>query len=189
VWGYIDEDSFEEHMMEFEAATPFADGYAAVCKDGKWAVISSSLSYVTDFIYDEVAVDDYGTCSVGKRVFAKRDGAYYLVNTKGEELSGEYEDAKPFLSSGGYAAVCMNGKWGLVDSDGTIVLECRFEELDSSNEGFAGYKKGDLWGYITVKGEIMIEANYAEVKAFTDDGYAYVSNGSNWYLIQLYLYE
>ncbi len=187
-WGYIDED-FKEHDVKYEAATSFNNEVAVVKKDGKWAIINDELEIKTKFEFDSVVLDDYGTCGTNNRIFLEKDGKYYMYNRKGEKVSGAYEDAKNFATIDGYAAICQDGKWGLIDKEGETVLKCSYDELESSSLGFSAYKDNDKWGYITDSGEIMIEPSFDEAKAFNELGCAPVRKGSAWIIIRLTILE
>lgn len=187
-WGYINEN-FEEKNIEYDNATQFINEIAAVQKNGKWALINDELQYVTEFVYEDVLVDDYNTCAVDKRIFVKQNGKYYMMNRKLEVLSKALDDAKPFVSDSGNAAVCIDGKWGLMNRDGELIIKCQYEDMGSSNEGFAPYKMNGKWGYVTERNEVLIEPVFEGAKAFNSLGYAAVKGSTNWYLIQLSLYE
>ncbi len=188
-WGYIDED-FSILNLEYEDATAFYDGYAAVKKNDKWAIIDSSLKEVTDYKYDNIITDDYKICSRGKVVFAKENGKYSLIKSiNGETISGDYDNAKPFLGKNNGAAVSKNGKWGLIGNDGKEILKMNYEELGSESQELVPYKEKGKWGYLSKNGDVFISPEFSEVKAFNKNGFAAVKSEKSWELIHLYLFE
>lgn len=62
----------------------------------------------------------------------------------GEET---FDNAKAFTRDG-YAAVEKNGKWGFVDAEGNLVIDCQYDDALSFTSGYAAVKQGDVWGYI-----------------------------------------
>lgn len=187
-WGYINHN-FEEQGLLYDAATAFCDGIAAVQKNGKWAIINPDLQENTGYEYEDVVVDEYNRCSINGTIFVVKDGKYYLVNEKGEVLSQGFDNAKPFINKDGCAAVCSGEQWGLINKEGEIVLEAKYQELGSGSEGLAAFMEDGKWGYITEKGEIFIEAAFDGAKGFNAAGYAAVKQEDVWGLIQLYLYD
>lgn len=186
-WGYLDQD-FKEVQFGFEEATAFTDGLAAVKKDGKWAVINDGFVKITDYEFEDVIVDEYHVCSTGNHIWVKRNGKYILIDGKGKEISEGFDAAKPFLNDTGCSAVCIGGKWGLVNQDGKLALECNYEELGSSNIGFAPYADNGKWGYINETGEILIDPSFSGAKTFDENGYGAVKGETSWQIIQLCLF-
>ncbi|MDD6032392.1 MAG: WG repeat-containing protein [Oscillospiraceae bacterium] len=79
-----------------------------VCKDGKWAYLDRSGQPVTDFVYDSCWSSEYVL----------------------SETTGLYEEVSPYLAYelwDGFAPVCRNGKWGVLDSTGTEVIPCQYD--------------------------------------------------------------
>lgn len=187
-WGYINYD-FEEQGMLYDAATAFCEGIAAVQKNGKWAIVGSDLQETTGYEFEDVVVDEYNRCSVNGSIFVVKGGKYYLVNEKGEVLSQGFDNAKPFIHKDGCAAICSGEQWGLINKEGELVLEPKFQELGSGSEGLAAFMENGKWGYITEKGEIFIEAVFDGAKGFNAAGYAAIKQEDVWGLIQLYLYD
>src|SRR5690349_17072991 len=62
-----------------------------------------------------------------------------------------------------------NGKVGLKDQRGNVVLPASFEALGWSDRSFSmagdvtGYKRGDRWGLINLKKEFITSADYGEL--------------------------
>ncbi len=55
-------------------------------------------------------------------------------------------------------------KYGLIDTEGKILLEPQFERLSQFHAGYASFQQDDLWGFIDTEGNIvvkpMFEANW-----------------------------
>ena len=187
LWGYIDTE-FNEINIEYEDATCFSCGRAAVKKNGTWSIVDSSLNPVNDRTYEDVLFDEYKVCSVAGAIFVKEGNSYSMVSSDGEVLLDNIESAKCFLDKDGYAAVKCDGKWKLTDSEGEIVYEGE-EEINSTNCGIFGYREAESWGYKYLDGSICIEPKFQDVKAFNQNGYAFVKENDVWSMIQMEVFE
>lgn len=183
-YGYINVKFEELSPFEWDGATVIQNGFGAVKKGEKWALINSSFEPVTDYIYDDVKTDDYQYCSISGRAFVKNNASYQMINEKGETVGeGNYEDAVPFVADEP-TAVKLNGKWGFVDTEGQIVIEPQYENAGAFNGGLAPVQTAGGWGYITVQNELVIPADFTDARSFYK-GVAPVKNGTSWTLIQL----
>lgn len=55
----------------------------------------------------------------------------------------------------------QNSKWGFINKDGDIIVECKYDFVTEFNQnGFAGIKQNGKWGVINSKGEIIVEPIY-----------------------------
>lgn len=187
IYGYVDK-SMKQYHMEYENATNFLNGVAAVQKDGKWALINPKFEEITDFLYEDIITQD-GFCSRKGFIFAKYEGSYILLNAKGEQIGNEtFEDAKPFVGDGP-AAVKQNGYWGFVDQKGSLLGEHTYEDADSYNLGIAPVKSGGVYQYINQNDEVVIDGMFEEAHAFTSRGVAVVRNNKKTRMIQLVEYQ
>lgn len=74
-----------------------------------------------------------------------------------------------------------NGKWGLVDIFGQIVLPCEWNYIDEFHEGFAVVAdKNDKAGYVNARGELVIPCIWNLAMGF-EGGFAVVSDDENRY--------
>lgn len=178
VYGYYDAELVERYHFEYENATCFLNGVAAVCKDGKWALINTSFEEVTGFDFDEVAVNEFNFCSSGGLVFAKRDGAFGLYGTDGSRVGdASFDEVKPFVSSEYPAAVAQGGKWGFANANGELVIACQYDDAVSCNAGLGAVCRDGTWSYITPEGDIALETAFDSLGELSSDGYSLVTIG------------
>lgn len=103
-WGYINAAGEQLHPQNAAGAEPDAAGWffeealAPVGFGGNWAYIDRSGNLVTEAVYEPV------------------------WHSWGEENPPTYAASL----QNGYAAVCRDGKWGLLDSTGAEVLPCEY---------------------------------------------------------------
>ncbi len=186
MYAYADLDMELQTDFSWSAAGNFRNGVAAVEQDGKWALLKKDFTLMTEYVYDDIAMDDLGCCAAEERIFAKDGRGYHLLDTSGAEVTDEvFENAKPFGGEG-LAPVCRDGKWGYADAEGDIVIDCRFEDAGAFANGCAPVCRDGKWGYIDRSGSFVIEPEFVEARPFSADGVAPVRGEEDWFLIQLY---
>ncbi len=93
-------------------------------------------------------------------------------------IAGTAEKLQSF--SGGFAAVCMGGKWGFIDTSGKTVIKFMFREVGSFNSNLAPARVDkQKWGYINKKGLFVINPRFDDARPFSS-GYAPVKKGDLW---------
>lgn len=188
-YGYIDTHFTPLTAFEWENATGISDGAGAVQKNGKWALINGKLELITDYIYDDIRVDEHHYCTFGERLFAKTGSEWIMLDSKGQRIGSEsFEDAKVFVSDQP-AAVKKDGKWGFVNKDGAITIAPSFEEAESFEAGLAPVMIGGLWGYTRQDAVQVIPAQFAGVTTFYGTTAAICESGNYWTLISLNVNE
>lgn len=86
-----------------------------------------------------------------------------------------FEDARPF--SEGLSTVKLGGKWGAIDTTGTVIIPCAYEELGPGfSEGKISYYSHNRLGILTRDGAVLVPAKYLSISDFKE-GAAYVSDG------------
>lgn len=65
-----------------------------------------------------------------------------------------------------YSYRADDGKWGFVDSQGKIVVDCKYDKVTEINEyGFAGIYQDGRWGVIDNSGNVIVVPSY-EIDAY-----------------------
>ncbi|NME72368.1 WG repeat-containing protein [Flammeovirga aprica] len=81
------------------------------------------------------------------------------------------------LKVDGHHIIKKEGKYGLMDENGLIVIPLEYDLIDVPSEGKVSAKKNGKWGYLNLEGEIVIPFHFDEAQIFID-GYAHaISNG------------
>lgn len=179
--------NFQELFGAYDYAGSFYGGYAAVMEGEKWALIDESGKAVTDFIFEEIKMDDKGIAVRNGKAIAKLNGAYVLINTSGKQVGkDQWEDADAF-NSDQIAAVCKNGKWGFVDIEGSVVVDYQYDGALSFANGMAAIKVDEQWGYISSEDfQIKIQPAFDDARDFSAGGTAFVKEGTKWRLLRIY---
>ena len=172
--------------VEFQQIGTYSGGFAAAKTAGKWGVIDVASNWLISPEYDGIIQDGLGRCYAQNAVFV-RSGGIVLLIVGGRQLGDPFEDARPF-SAEGYAAVKRNGKWGYIDTDGTVKIGFRFDDALSFGQHLAAVKQGELWGYISMAGHVVIEPVFLEARSFSN-GSAPVLSERGWLFISLLEYK
>ena len=86
---------------------------------------------------------------------------YSEKSTKYFDFEGNEKTNTQVLKENELFAVEKNGKWGMTDKYGNIVVECIYEKVTELNEyGFAGIKLDGKWGVIDKTGQVVLEPIY-----------------------------
>jgi len=121
--------------------------------------------------------------SEGFATVANNDDKCGFINRFGELVIPFQFDHNPdgtFLYEGfsnGLAAVCINGKFGFINTSGEIVIDAVYDYVERFSDGTALVLVDGLYGYINESGKYIIEPQFAHATSF-HNGYAFVRNSS-----------
>lgn len=182
----ISSGEFTTGKQTFDEFGMYSSGYAPAKQNGKWGLINTSGSeWLVEPQYDDIIRDELGRAYSQGVYFASKGGQIYLY-TEGEQVSGPYEDAKPFAD--GWAAVRENGRWGFIDIAGNVQIGFQFDDALSFGQHLAAVKVDGQWGYVSKYGEIVIEPIFLSAKSFYR-GSAPVQTVDGWRFITLTEYK
>ena len=172
-----------------EITKEFSKGYFTVYADDAWGVINEKGEYVIQPTYSELIVIPDSS----KDIFLCVDNVNYetgtyisrAIDASGQAKFTEYESVEAIENydesynmwyEKGVLKVKNGDKYGLIDLDGKVLLNCEYDSIESI-KGITNsilIKKDDKFGLCDNTGNIIIPNEYAEIKALTDqysDGY------------------
>jgi len=188
-YGYMTSAMVVPETLPYDYASTFRSGVAAVKVGDQWALINTNEEKITDFIFEDILLDEFDSCYAGGAIFVKKDGKYYMVNAEGKKISEQgFDDAQPFVGKQP-AAVCVDGKWGFVDTAGNWVIEPQYEAAKSFSLSLGAVCIDGLWGYVNTSGEIRVPCQFTDCMPFASNGIAAVKDGNAWKYVQLLAYE
>lgn len=76
-------------------------------------------------------------------------------------------EGKEFSKTDPFAAICLNGKWGFINTNGEVVILPQYDCVDDFSEGLAGIKNGGFWGYINKNNKLVIPSKYRKISKFS----------------------
>lgn len=83
-----------------------------------------------------------------------------------EKLKEQYESVWDVAE--GFAAVSKDGKWGFVDTSGTLLIPLQFEDPAQFKDGFATVKKDGKVGIIDNTGKVLVPFLYEYIGNYKD---------------------
>ena len=130
-------------------------------KDGKYGLADEGGNLIIPCETEDIE-------SAGKGYFKYViNGSKGMMNYTGkivkEPLKPEYQDIE-ILSNGNNSNTVLfklkkDGKYGLAKANGTIIIPCETEALESAGKGFLKYMINGFWGVINSTGEIIIDTS------------------------------
>lgn len=106
-----------------------------------------------------------------------------IINSKGEELFKNYKNVSTIMTSDGMLEFekevlkfYENGKYGLLDLDGNVVVQAEYDNIESLNfkPGKLLVKKNNFYGVIDIKGNIVVDIKYSSIEG---DGFCTENDG------------
>lgn len=183
-YGIYGTDKSEKVKCEYQKIKyAFLDFYIAQ-KDNKYGVINSKGEVLVQFEYNNLEYNKEADYIEGSK---ENDENSYLIDRNLElkltgknptvyngyiriNIDNEYKfynlkfEAKSnrdaFLNNTLYVAK-NDGKYGLVNKDGTLVVQYQYEDIMEQNEyGFVAVKKDGKWGAIDQYGNVVVEPKF-----------------------------
>lgn len=182
---FIDKEG-KEVTGSFDSATEFRDGYAAIQietipqRHGNYKTriidVNGKNVYKLDMhdplrrnLFSE-SQTNYG---LHDKIFRYSYREWIDLET-GKKEACSHNDfcmSKYGFFDGLVAVQDRQGKWGFMNVDGDVMINCQFdnEYAPAFSEGLACVKQNGLWGYIDKTGEVVIPYQYIEASSFGND--------------------
>ena len=157
-YGYIDQTGATVIQPIYNDADYFYSGMARVRMDGAFGVIDTQGREILPAVYDSISFEeDY--------ILAQSDGSYYCYVTDGDGgvtlLLNEENIYKELGTGKGLFSFTRDGKTGLADSDGTILIEPMYDFLEPIAEwelAIAQMRVGEeyYYGLVDFQGSVVV---------------------------------
>lgn len=124
-WGAVDRSGTEVIPFVYNQLNEFRYGWAGVLDEaGKWGMIDKNNQQVLVCEWDDLKLI---TQPEPNLIWGKKEGKWFCYNRKQKSLAFEtgFEDA--FNFEDGKAAVAQNGKYGMIDMKGNIIVPCQLD--------------------------------------------------------------
>lgn len=106
----------------------------------------------------------------------ERKGKYGFVMKQGGKVDYKYDKAKYTFSN--LYQVMLDGKWGAVDEDAKIILECKYDSVVLTMN-YCKVLLEEKWGILSAEGEVMIPIEYEAIQYY-EKGTATVKTEKGW---------
>ena len=163
--GFINEANELVIPYEYDATyRTFSEGLISVQKDGKWGVIDKTGAVVIPLERNLA----YGAFVNGRAIiYDGYGGRYGFVDMTGK-LVIDYQFDQIYLDSfkEGIAIVKMNEKRGVIDTNGSFIIPCKYDSILYSEEYFVLLNNG----FVEVVSRDEVQPNWREqLKAFEQE--------------------
>ena len=91
-------------------------------KNGLYGLVRHDGTVAVDFCFEGIHLDKLSERLIP--VSINRKWGFVNVKTGKTQIKPEYDEVGPFR--GGFAPVCLNHKWGMISSNGILVLEVKY---------------------------------------------------------------
>jgi len=184
-YSYCDSE-LNKLFGEYDDATAFNNGIAAVKENGQWKIINNEGNAKSSTEYADVVADEKNIIFRNDRLFVGDGTGYIMIDSSGKQIGNEkYENAHCFADST-YAAVENNGKWFFIDKDAKRLSDKTYEEARSYSNGLAAVKISGKWGFVDTDENVVIEQQFFGAKDFSEKGSCFIQTGDKWQLLKLY---
>lgn len=114
----------------------------------------------------------------------QKDGKYGLINLDGKELLAPTQDSiEPIIGTKSVFVTTLDGKKGLVDNLGKVIIENKYQEITSLTEqyenGFIVKNEQGKYGVINYDKTVALEEKYDEIKNVYGNGMYVVKEASS----------
>lgn len=182
-WGLARANGTPVVRCQYEKVSTYWNGEILVKKNGVISGVNTDNNRLA-LLHEQA--DDFGNYNEGRTCLRMADG-WHQAN--GEFAVGATQYDALGLFSGGYAAACQNGRWGVIDQSGQWYIPAQYD-------GVVMDEVGRCWGQDAVfvrQGEQVIlcvagketEFRYQDAQPFGDSGYAAVMRDGSWGFIDV----
>lgn len=180
-WGYISIFLDEICELKYDEASIFIEGLGCVKLNGKYGFVNTDGEEICEIKYDQVWL-----FSKEGIALVEIDGKYGFINKSGEEICEVKYDISGYKGGSnkdindrfegfhefkgfnfkGLAVIAENGKVGLINKNGQIIVEPMYDEIilpfnPYIEDGeFIPYKKNNKMGYLDCNGNVVMSADY-----------------------------
>ncbi len=177
-WGYINEFGQEMIKPEFEEASLFSEGLAAVSVNGKYGYINKAGKTIIDFLFLDAEPFKNGSAIV------KKDSVYGLISKNGTFLiQPQYQELSE-ANDNIYMAE-RNDNSGYLHKNGDTLTGFIFDLAGDFINGFAIINKTEKYGLINIQGNYSIEPKYAELVFIGNGLLKALSENESWGILNL----
>ncbi len=166
VTGYIDKTGKFVKQCDY-AIMHESEGFAVVKRIGSeykgYGIIDKNGNFLLPMKYDYIGGFSEGLSLVRPDFF--EDRVYYIDKTgkKVLEIEGNSGDFKE-----GLAYIRKNGKYGVIDKTGKVVIPIIYDYVKDFNDGLAYVWKDDKQGYIDKNGNEVVPIKYDYIGGFSE---------------------
>lgn len=181
-YGYLDKQGKVVIPAMYQNAATFANGLAPVqlAEYGKYGYINTTNKMVIEpkYVFADGFYEGYATVYAERKFYNMSGGnantnKIGLIDTWGNEVIQPVYESVSLKKRGGLFVVSKDGKEGLVDSTGKILLPADNKDIGEFYDGIAKVEKtSGMYGVINTKGKFLLPADYTEISfLYSNEGF------------------
>jgi hypothetical protein len=154
-WGYINETGQEVIPCQYDNALYFHKNYAFVLSGEKWLCINDKGQTLPGLEFDGLDIRFADSIDFRNGLTVVKKGNLFGVLSEDLKmiLSCSFDLIQPFHFIHGYIIASKDGKFGLYDIAGSILIEHHYDLIDITGDGHIICGVKDTLGEAYVKGE------------------------------------
>jgi hypothetical protein len=196
-YGYINKEGIVVVNPEYDDASDFSEGLAAVARLDKktkklsWGYINKEGKECINFQFSSDENNLFCSPSQFKEglAFASIDGKQWgVIDESGTfvvnpQFSGAVSN--PMIFENSYSVVCQNEKFGFIDDQGKFIVNPQYDRVRRFSEsGLAAVKnEQNKWGFIDDEGKSIINMQYDGIASGYFGKVCMVKSGEKWGII------
>ena len=141
-----------------------SDGLIRVCYV-KWGVIDITGKVILPFEFQNIYSISHGIIHVsndlGKTALYDYSGKFLIELDFGSSTIGSDSSGKAWI------AYTKDGKWGVIDASGKVMIPFQYQMLNSLSDYFTAMLDGK-WGIINAKGDTVVPFQYDRIGALSE---------------------
>jgi hypothetical protein len=162
-WGYINPKGVFIIKPQFDNASPFSEGMAAVKMNNKWGYINKSGELVIDYKFDNAFSFRNGCATIQK------DGLWGLIDKMGKVVIAlNSETSFHFKTDTSLSLFKQNGLYGFINKAGVIVLSPRYKYATGFSDGLSAVSDGPETVFINKLGDTVISNRFFYTEGFKE---------------------
>lgn len=187
--GVIDKYGRELIAPKYSRLEYMANGYFMACIGEQCGVIDKNGNTIVDCTYD--AIQSWQEADGGKKTvnIIYKDGKWGIMDNDFRVLAEprftEIEACGEFWNAGfiKVRGKTSTEKYGLLSTDGKVLLDCRYDAISDPSEGRIAVRAGKKWAYFDYQGRQITGFVYSEAMDFSD-GLAFVKGEKTGFIDQ-----
>ncbi|TKC00784.1 WG repeat-containing protein [Pedobacter cryophilus] len=201
--GYINTLGYAVIPLLYDDYKAESNGYFAMKKGKYWGFLDKNGAILIDFQFDEIVtsfnipapnypgkIPEDGHTLLRLRspiALVNKDHEQFTIDARGKMVGSSkiisptgYDKFTPFINE--VAAVSLNGKWGMINKKGDVIIPIEYESEPYEASGLVKVKLSNKFGFLDKTGKIVIPIKYDEADLFSDN-FARVKTNGKWGVI------
>lgn len=189
-WGLIKKDSdyffvdkagnLKAPPRKYNNLYEFRSGFALGIIKGTDKI--NTYYYINTQLKEEFSIEAEQAYSFWESVaVVYKDNLYSLINKKGEMFIQLDTLEQLKFCNDGMLGIKRNGKWGFINDKGNPVVEIKYDDCDSYDNGYGRVKKNGKWGIVDKTGKEIFETQYDNIVPCDNNVFIYYDK--SWYVM------